>query len=550
LHDMQHIDLQFSANAGEWIDRAQQPASAWDEDTDSFVVPQVNTSPAVGDILVLPVESRYARPYHVAYVEEVYTDGRFLVSQQSFGDYSPGLNTSPYPYVRHGTWQLADVQQAEQNQARFLHFPTPEKETPVPKDDAVLVHADSSVSPEMDQQFTVEITVKNSGQTIWDNAQGYQLACISPDCLGATTIDLDAQPVEPEQQHTFVARLVAPHDLATVDTKWSMQHNGAIFGPAIPIQVVVGPSTDDKAELVTQNVPESVQADQQLSAAFVVRNSGRSTWTAQAGYGLTCISACMGAQSPRLVTEPVNPGSQVTFTIDDIIAPADAGVYIPVWQMTTAQGAFGPQFSSVISVASPWTTWYAVQRPSCDDPTVWTKTDQVANDCTRGDGLALSQTSATTRAEVDLTTPNGQASYDLTTVRIRTQAAFLDASDTNLWAALVVQASQDGACGGFIFAVNTTGQWKLQQRSTDCAASTIASGQATLDPAGFELFVVVQQGQLTAGINGQAVAPGITDTVNSPSGLVGLMAESTQTPSSAVMYRNFALDQSSSQPGI
>jgi surface antigen len=172
---MQHIDLQFSANAGEWIDRAQQPASAWDEDTDSFVVPQVNTSPAVGDILVLPVESRYARPYHVAYVGEVYTDGRFLVSQQSFGDYSPGLNTSPYPYVRHGTWQLADVQQAEQNQARFLHFPTPEKETPVPKDDAVLVHADSSVSPEMDQQFTVEITVKNSGQTIWDNSPVFHL---------------------------------------------------------------------------------------------------------------------------------------------------------------------------------------------------------------------------------------------------------------------------------------------------------------------------------------------------------------------------------------
>ncbi len=552
LHDMQHIDLQFSANAGDWIDRVQQPVSAWDEDTDSFVVPQVNNTPAVGDILVLPVESRYAHPYHVAYVEEVYADGRFLVSQQSFGDYSPGLNTSPYPYVRHGTWQLADVQQAEQNQARFLHFPTPATDIPAPKDDAILVQADSSVSPEMDQQFTVEITLKNSGQTTWDNAQGYQLACISPDCLGAATINLDAQPVEPDQQHTFVAHLVAPHDLATVDTTWSMQHNGALFGPAIPIQVVVGPSTDDQAELVSQNVPGSVQADQQFSVVFVVRNSGRSTWTAQAGYGLTCISACMGMQSPRLVTEPVNSGSQVTFTIDDIIAPASAGIYIPVWQMTTAKGAFGPQFSSVISVASPWTTWYAVQRPSCDDSTVWAKIDQAANDCTRADGLALSQTSPTMRAEVDLTTPNGQAGYDLTTVRVRTQAAFLDTSDTNLWAALVVQAPQDGTCGGILFAVNTTGQWRLQQRSTNCGASTIASGQTTLDPAGFEMYVMLQHGQLTAGINGQAVAPGIADTVSPSSSVVGLtaMVEGAQISSSAVIYSNFALDQWSSQTGI
>ncbi|HEV8191666.1 MAG TPA: NBR1-Ig-like domain-containing protein [Ktedonobacterales bacterium] len=543
LHDTQHIDLQFTANAGDWANRAQQPNAAWDEDTGAFVVPQITTSPAVGDILVLPLESRYARPYHVAFVEEIYSNGSFLVSQQSFGDYSPGQNTSPYPYVRHGTWRLDDVQQAEQNRARFLHFSKPSTETAAPEDDAATVSTVPSLSPGVDQPFDVEIVLENTGQTTWDDTQGYQLACISPDCLGTATVDMGAQLVEPGQQHTFIVHLTAPHDLATVDTKWMMQHNGTVFGVAVPIQVVVGPSTDDQAEIVSQTAPSSMQAGQQYSAVFVIRNAGRSTWSSQAGYGLACVADCMRAQSPRPLTQAVGPGDQVTFTIDEITAPQSSGIYTPIWQMTTTKGTFGPQLSAIISVASPWTAWYEVQRPSCDDPAAWTNTNQAAvSDCTRSDGLALSQSSDATSAELDLTAPNGQQGYDLSRTRVRTQAAFLNAGNTNVWAALVVQTPQDGTCGGFLLAINAAGLWKLQQTSSDCTISTISSGQVTLDPASFTMQVLLQNGQLAANIDGQSVVPRIADTLSSSSGIVGLMEQSPQATTSAVVYSDFAID--------
>src|SRR5262249_18802668 len=158
----------------------------------------------------------------------------------------------------------------------------------------------------------------------------------------------------------------------TVDTKWMMQHHGTVFGAAVPIQVIVGPSIDDQAEIVSQTVPSSVQAGQQFSAVFVMRNAGHSTWSSQAGYGLASIAEGMGAQSPRPVPQAVGPGDRVTFTIDDITATQSAGIFTPTWQLTTAKGTFGPQLSTIISVISPWTVWYEVQRPSCDDPAAWT----------------------------------------------------------------------------------------------------------------------------------------------------------------------------------
>jgi surface antigen len=543
LHDTQHIDLQFSAKAGDWIEYARQPNAAWNEDISAFVVPEVNTLPAAGDILVLPVKSRYANPYHVAYVEEVYSNGRFLVSQQSFGDYSPGTNTSPYPYVRHGTWQLDDVQHAEQNGARFLHFPRAAAATQALEDDATVVRADSSVSSGIDQQIDVAVTLENTGETTWDDAQGYLLLCSSPDCLGVATIDLDGQSVQPGQQHTFVAHLTAPHNLATVNTTWTMEHNGIVFGPSVPIQIVVGPSTDDQAELVTQEVPSSVQAGQRFSAVFVIRNAGRSTWSSQVGYGLACVSMCLGSQGLRPVAQPVAPGDQVTFTADDVTAPQSAGLYIPVWQMTSTEGAFGPQFTAIIVVASPWTSLYEVQRPSCDDPAAWTNASHTAvSDCTRPDGFALSQSSETEWAELDLTATNVLQGYDLTRLRARTQATFLNVSDANVWATLVAHTPQFGTCSGFLFAVNATGHWQVQRISSGCAVSTIASGQTTLDPTKFTIEVIVQNGQFAAAIDNQVVAHEIADTLSPPSSLFGLMTESPHATTSAVLFSDFAID--------
>lgn len=141
LHDVEGIDLQFHDNAGNWIIRAQQANEAWSESANAFVQVQVNTTPSAGDLVVFPYPDgvwAWTTDGHVAFVESVSGNGQTIaVSQQSYQDYSPGANTSPYPWVRHYTIYVPSMQRSQQGHARFLHFvvpatPPPATATPQP----------------------------------------------------------------------------------------------------------------------------------------------------------------------------------------------------------------------------------------------------------------------------------------------------------------------------------------------------------------------------------------------------------------------------------
>lgn len=101
LHDVEGIDFQYAPNADQWAIQAAQPQAFWSERTNSYIQAQINTTPAPGDIMVLPVASAYAHPYHVAYVETgLDANGNFLVTQQSYGDTNIShANAKPYPWV-------------------------------------------------------------------------------------------------------------------------------------------------------------------------------------------------------------------------------------------------------------------------------------------------------------------------------------------------------------------------------------------------------------------------------------------------------------------
>lgn len=120
VHNTEHIDLQARHNAGDWIKdiEALGAHAAWSEDTESWVPVELTTTPAVGDLVVVPHGDgvyAYGDEGHVAYVEQVLTSDAFVASAQ---DYYPARSTY------QSTWSLSQLQHLQHGDARFIHLPT------------------------------------------------------------------------------------------------------------------------------------------------------------------------------------------------------------------------------------------------------------------------------------------------------------------------------------------------------------------------------------------------------------------------------------------
>ncbi|HVB23412.1 MAG TPA: CHAP domain-containing protein [Ktedonobacteraceae bacterium] len=118
LHNTEGIDLQVNGNAGDWANEIQnkQPYAAWAVTSQSWVQVQLNTTPVVGDIVVVPyADGKYAftSDGHVGYVEQLLGGGNFNVSAQDFGA-SYGTYTT--------MWNLQDLQAHQNGAARFIHI--------------------------------------------------------------------------------------------------------------------------------------------------------------------------------------------------------------------------------------------------------------------------------------------------------------------------------------------------------------------------------------------------------------------------------------------
>lgn len=229
LHDVEGIDFQFAPAAAGWLTDAPKTNAFWSERTQSYIQVQLNLTPVAGDIMVLPVPSKYAYPAHVAFVEaELDGNGNFQVSEQNSGDTSPGYNTSPYPWVSHHPQNLQDTQAAEGGQARFIHF-SGTNFTPQTLDSAVSLNQSGNLTVQRNQQFSISFTEQNTGNTTWSDSGGYALTCLL-NCIGASNIGFGGQSVAPGQQWKFTTTLTAPSTIGASVTSWVLEHNNIQFG--------------------------------------------------------------------------------------------------------------------------------------------------------------------------------------------------------------------------------------------------------------------------------------------------------------------------------
>jgi len=115
-------------------------------------------------------------------------------------------------------------------------------------------------------------------------------------------------------------------------------------------------SDDVSSDFVTQTVPATVLAGQQMPVSITMKNVGTTTWQ-QTGhsYGLDTdpyTGGLWGGNIPPLPSD-VAPGSQVTFNFN-VTAPSTPGTYNFQWRMRNNWGYLGDRTENVlVTVLAP-----------------------------------------------------------------------------------------------------------------------------------------------------------------------------------------------------
>ena len=193
------------------------------------------------------------------------------------------------------------------------------------------------------QQYSVSVTMRNTGATTWTAAGFYRLGAVNPynnALWGMNRVGLTSgESVAPNQNKTFTWTVTAPASAGTYNFQWRMVRDGVMwFGPTtVNAVVTVSGGGTPNAAYVSHSVPTSMTAGQQYSVSVTMRNSGGTTWTPGAWYRLGAINpydnAIWGMNRVGLSSgESVAVGQQKTFTWT-VRAPTTPGQYNFQWRM-------------------------------------------------------------------------------------------------------------------------------------------------------------------------------------------------------------------------
>ena len=242
--------------------------------------------------------------------------------------------------------------------------PTPTKTpTPVgipPLANAVFVNQSVPAAMTAGQQYSVSVTMTNTGGTTWTAGAMYRLGAINPydnTVWGANRIAMGAgESIAPNQQKTFTWTVTAPAAAGSYNFQWRMVQDGVTWFGGNSTNVVVAVSSAPNAALVSSSVPTTMVAGQLYSVSVTMRNTGSTTWTPGALYRLGAINPydnfTWSMNRVALAAgDSIAPNQAKTFTWT-VRAPSAGGTYNFQWRMVqdgvTWFGANGA--NTVISV--------------------------------------------------------------------------------------------------------------------------------------------------------------------------------------------------------
>lgn len=208
------------------------------------------------------------------------------------------------------------------------------------------------------QTYPVSVTVKNTGTTTWDTASGYYLGYVkdsNPFYTGTidfntARVDLDSA-VAPGATKTINFSITTPTTPGVyyANLQFLKQFDewfGTALGKAVTVKALAA-KTGNSAEILSDTIPDVVEAGKVYDVSVTAVNTGDTTWKASANnkdefaYYLGAaqdnnpfdVQAVKNFKSAR-ITLPADVAPGATTTVNfQIKAPATAGIYTSKWQV-------------------------------------------------------------------------------------------------------------------------------------------------------------------------------------------------------------------------
>jgi hypothetical protein len=228
---------------------------------------------------------------------------------------------------------------------------------------------------EAGEEILVTIRMKNTGTSTWTREAGFKLGSQNPQdntlWTGGTRILLSrSDSIAPGQIKEFTFMISAPSKPGTYKFQWRMVKEGVhwfghyshptFISVRAPNEGDIEKGPVDKADFISQSVPELMRPGQIVQVSITMENTGTSTWTRAGGFKL----GSQNSQDNKRWTgetrvyldasDSIAPGKRKTFTFN-ISAPTEPGLYPFQWRMVhEGIGWFGRHSRNLmIRVKSP-----------------------------------------------------------------------------------------------------------------------------------------------------------------------------------------------------
>jgi len=220
-------------------------------------------------------------------------------------------------------------------------------------DDAVIVN--DTILEEMSpgQKYKVSVTVKNTGEAIWDGYPYLLGAVGDSDSLNGNSRQSLPYETYPGNEVIFEFYLIAPEQTGTYTTDWRMVKEWEHwFGESLVKEVlVVNGLVKNNSIAVAEYIPDTIPVNTKTCLGVTFKNTGNATWSEENKYrcGIVADYVNLGTQGRIFIDGEIYSGEERTFFW--FVKPKEAGEYIIKVRMLQEYVAwFGDTIEKTVNV--------------------------------------------------------------------------------------------------------------------------------------------------------------------------------------------------------
>lgn len=207
---------------------------------------------------------------------------------------------------------------------------------PTPFDGAEYVSSNRPQSADRGTPFSGTVTFRNTGNTTWRAAEGYQVGQARGDTLRLGFGDIAVpHDVAPGESATFTFNGVAPNENGEYGIQWQMNRSGVQFGATGPAGTFTVTGRLNRGVMSNKEVPTTMEAGRSYKVKLNFVNTGNTTWSPSAGYALGSWNPeNNGRWGVQRVAMPKDVLPQLAAYFEfNVVAPSLPGTYSFQWRL-------------------------------------------------------------------------------------------------------------------------------------------------------------------------------------------------------------------------